>query len=74
MNSKVRKVKFLKTQFVHCKSVLSHFIDDRSGATAIEYAMIASGISIVIITSVYSIGSTLNTFFGDVQDDYRGTP
>lgn len=74
MNSEIRNVSILKKQFVPCKKVLSRFKDDESGATAIEYAMIASGISIVIITAVYSIGSTINTYFGDVQDDYRSTP
>ncbi|MGA8965370.1 MAG: Flp family type IVb pilin, partial [Pseudolabrys sp.] len=39
------------------------FLKDESGATAIEYGLIAAGISIVIIASVNSVGSTLNTTF-----------
>ncbi len=51
--------------------ILSAFWHSESGATAIEYAMIAAGLSIVIIGSVYQIGSTLNNDFGDVQENYR---
>ncbi len=39
---------------------------DRSGATAIEYALIAGGISIVIIVAVGLIGSSLSDIFGSV--------
>ena len=43
------------------------FCADETGATAIEYAMIAAGISIAIITAVTSLGSTLNTTFTSVS-------
>jgi pilus assembly protein Flp/PilA len=39
------------------------FLKDESGATAIEYGLIAAGISVVIITTVNAIGSTLNAKF-----------
>ncbi len=45
---------------------LRAFLRDQSGATAIEYALIAAGISIVIIVSVTSIGTTLNSTFSSV--------
>ena len=38
-------------------------MNDASGATAIEYAMIGAFISIVIVTAVTSIGGTQNGFF-----------
>jgi pilus assembly protein Flp/PilA len=41
--------------------LFSKFLADQSGATAIEYCLIAVGLSIVIITAVNGIGSTLNT-------------
>ena len=44
------------------------FLKDESGATAIEYCLIAAGISVVIISSVNTIGSTLNTKFKLVSD------
>jgi pilus assembly protein Flp/PilA len=40
---------------------------DESGATAIEYGLIAAGISVAIITVVGSLGSSLNTTFTSVQ-------
>ena len=39
------------------------FLNDESGATAIEYGLLAAGISVVIIASVNAIGSTLNAKF-----------
>jgi pilus assembly protein Flp/PilA len=47
--------------------VVLRFLRDNSGATAIEYGLIAAGISIAIITVVVSLGSTLNTTFTSVQ-------
>jgi pilus assembly protein Flp/PilA len=44
-------------------STLFAFLKDESGATAIEYGLIAAGISIVIIASVNSVGTTLNGTF-----------
>jgi pilus assembly protein Flp/PilA len=42
------------------------FFRDESGATAIEYGLIAAGISIAIIAVVTSLGSALNTTFTSV--------
>src|SRR4051812_24906085 len=42
------------------------FIQDDSAATAIEYGLIAAGISVAIITVVASLGSSLNTTFTSV--------
>jgi pilus assembly protein Flp/PilA len=49
------------------RQILLRFHKDQSGATAIEYGLIAAGISIVIIAAVLGIGSDLNTTFGDVS-------
>jgi pilus assembly protein Flp/PilA len=43
------------------------FVRDEAGATAIEYGLIAAGISIAIIAVVASLGSSLNTTFTSVQ-------
>jgi pilus assembly protein Flp/PilA len=48
-------------------SLLQKFANDESGATAIEYGLIAAGISVAIITVVSSLGSGLNTTFTSVQ-------
>ena len=42
------------------------FLKDNSGATAIEYGLIAAGIAVAIITVVTTLGSNLNTTFGSV--------
>ena len=47
--------------------VLSRFIADESGATAIEYGLIAAGISVAIISIVQGVGSKLVTTFTSVQ-------
>jgi pilus assembly protein Flp/PilA len=46
---------------------LERFWNDQAGATAIEYAMIASVLSIAIMAAVGGIGSKLNTSFTSVQ-------
>ena len=43
------------------------FADDESGATAIEYGLIAAGIAVAIIAAVFAIGDELNNFFEAVQ-------
>ncbi len=44
------------------------FLADEFGATAIEYGLIAAGISVVIIAAVQGLGSKLNTTFTSVQN------
>ena len=44
-------------------NMFKNFLTDESGATAIEYGLIAAGISIAIITVVVSLGSKLNDTF-----------
>ena len=49
------------------RRLLARFVGDESGATAIEYALIAAGISIVIVTAVNGIGTALSTKFVEVS-------
>jgi pilus assembly protein Flp/PilA len=51
--------------------VVLRFLNDESGATAIEYGLIAAGISIAIIAAVKNIGITLNTKFTSVNTQLR---
>jgi pilus assembly protein Flp/PilA len=53
------------------QKLFAHFVKDDSGATAIEYALIAAGISIVIVVSVQGIGTTLNNTFANVNSQLR---
>jgi pilus assembly protein Flp/PilA len=46
---------------------LRAFLNDESGATAIEYALIAAGIALAIITAVKGVGTKLNTTFSSVS-------
>jgi pilus assembly protein Flp/PilA len=51
--------------------LLARFAKDESAATAIEYGLIAAGISIVIIAVVNGIGSTLNDKFTSINTQLR---
>jgi pilus assembly protein Flp/PilA len=51
--------------------LISRFLSDESGATAIEYCLIAAGLSIVIVTAVNGIGSTLNTNFSSINTSLK---
>ena len=48
--------------------MLTRFLKDESGATAIEYGLIAAGISVAIIAVVQGLGSKLNSTFTSVQN------
>ncbi len=53
------------------KGILKKFISDESGATAIEYGLIAALIAVVVITVLTTIGTNLNTKFQAVADGLR---
>jgi pilus assembly protein Flp/PilA len=55
----------LETVFAGARSGLIRFGLDESGATAIEYAMVAAGVSVAIVGAVSSLGSHLKTTFYD---------
>jgi pilus assembly protein Flp/PilA len=46
--------------------IVTRFLKDESGATAIEYGLIAALIAVVIVGAVTTIGTKLNTSFGNV--------
>ena len=50
------------------RSLVSRFFQDQSGATAIEYGLIAAGISVAIIATVQGLGTKLNSTFTSVQN------
>ena len=51
--------------------VLMDFLADESGATAIEYGLIAAGISLAIIAVVNGLGSKLNTKFTSINSSLK---
>ena len=49
-------------------TLIKQFLRNEAGATAIEYGLIAAGISVAIIAVVQGLGSKLNTTFTSVQN------
>jgi len=49
----------------------ARFLKDESGATAIEYAIIAGMLSIAIATAVTAVGTNVNTMFTKVSDGLK---
>ena len=60
-NSNDRKKELIMT------STLKRFCRDESGATAIEYGLIAAGIAVVVIVAVQTLGGTLNKVFTGID-------
>ena len=53
------------------KNLIANFVKDESGATAIEYGLIAAGISLAIIAVVNGLGSNLNAKFTSVNNSLK---
>jgi pilus assembly protein Flp/PilA len=53
------------------KRVFLRFLDDQTGATAIEYGLIAAGISLAIIAAVNGLGTNLNGVFSSVNSSLK---
>jgi pilus assembly protein Flp/PilA len=52
-------------------NLVSRFVKDESGATAIEYGLIAAGISLAIIAVVNGLGSNLNAKFTSINSSLK---
>ena len=53
------------------KKIVQEFIADESGATAIEYGLIAAGIALAIISAVLGVGTKLSTNFGKISTSLK---
>jgi pilus assembly protein Flp/PilA len=53
------------------KNLFVRFMKDDSGATAIEYGLIAAGISVAIIAIVNGLGTQLNTKFTSISSQLK---
>jgi pilus assembly protein Flp/PilA len=53
------------------KNILAKFWADQSAATAIEYGLIAAGISLAIIAAVNGLGTTLNARFTSINSSLK---
>jgi len=49
------------------KTVFRRLVDDESGATAIEYGLIASLVAVAIIAGATALGTSLNTTFNNLS-------
>ncbi|ASD26734.1 MULTISPECIES: Flp family type IVb pilin [Brevundimonas] len=56
------------------RNFITRFAKDESGATAIEYGLIAALIAVVIIGAVAALGTQLKTTFKTVKDDMASPP
>ena len=52
-------------------NILASFLRDESGATAIEYGLIAAGISVAIIAVINGLGTSLNTKFTSISTQLK---
>lgn len=50
------------------KALVSRFLNDESGATAIEYGLIASLIAVAIIAAATTLGTNISNTFNNVAD------
>jgi pilus assembly protein Flp/PilA len=65
-------VKLLQNgEVVAMRSMLRKFLADESGATAIEYGLIAAGISLAIIAVVNGLGTRINTKFTSINNSLK---
>ena len=53
------------------KNLVSRFVKDESGATAIEYGLIAAGISLAIIAAVNGLGTSLSSKFSSINSSLK---
>ena len=53
------------------RALIKRFVADQSGATAIEYGLIAALIAVVIITAVTAVGTSLSTTFSSISTQVR---
>jgi pilus assembly protein Flp/PilA len=53
------------------KNLFVRFLNDKSAATAIEYGLIAAGISVAIIAVVNGLGSNLNAKFSTISTQLK---
>jgi pilus assembly protein Flp/PilA len=53
------------------KNLIARFVKDQSGATAIEYGLIAAGIALAIIAAVNGVGTKLNSTFTTISTSLK---
>ena len=69
--SSVRVVQWATREVISMVQIFKNFLADETAATAIEYGLIAAGISLAIIAAVNGIGSKLNTRFTSINTSLK---
>jgi pilus assembly protein Flp/PilA len=65
------KVRSRHTEESFMTTFIRRFLQDDTGATAIEYGLIAAGIAVAIIVAVQTLGTNLNTTFSTVSGSLK---
>ena len=60
-----------RDQMKKIRSIFNQFIADESGATAIEYGLIAAGISLAILVAVNTLGTNLSGKFAEISSSLK---
>jgi pilus assembly protein Flp/PilA len=53
------------------RALTARFLTDESGASSIEYAMIAAGIAVAIVATVQALGTKVNSLYTLVQEAFQ---
>jgi pilus assembly protein Flp/PilA len=64
-------LEYFKIAEAKVKRIVFQFLSDEAGATAIEYGLIAAGISIAIIATVNGLGTNLNNMFTSINNSLK---
>ena len=67
----MRALSFRGLKETRMVKMVRRFLADETGATAIEYSIISSGIALAIIAAVYGIGPKLNTKFTSISTQLK---
>ena len=54
------------------KKLITRFKDDESGATAIEYGLIAALIAVAVIAAIQAVGTAVSTTFSEIESGLEG--
>ena len=60
----------IQLSFLRILTAASALRQDRRGATAIEYALIGTGISIALVGVLFALGDEITGLFGDIESDF----
>lgn len=64
----------METRSYIMKNLFTRFANDESGATAIEYGLIAGLIAVAIIAGASTLGNSLGNMFNDLSNTIDATP